>query len=287
MKKQNSRMSPFRETCYRFCQNRVSLIGLAIVILIFLVVLFGEQISPYELGIRQNIRNRLQGPSAAHWFGTDGYGRDIFTRVIHGTKYTMLVAIPSVALAQIIGCILGALAAFYSRWFDDLLMRVLDVFQAIPTMLLALAITAALGPSLPNLVIAMTVSRIPGATRTARSVMLNLVNQEHIEAARSYGSRDYQLIFRHIIPNALGPTIVDFSINLSATTLQVSSLSYMGLGVQPPTPEWGVLLTEAREFMQIAPHTILFPGLAILLAALAFNLVGDGLRDALDPRLRD
>lgn len=280
-------MSPFQETVYRFCRNKVSLIGLVIVIGFILIILFGEQISPYQLGVKQDIPNRLQGPSAAHWFGTDGYGRDIFTRVVHGTKYTMMIAVPAVFLAQIIGAVLGALAAFYSKWLDDVLMRILDVFQAIPGTLLALAIVAALGTSLPNLVIAMMVSRIPGATRSARAVMLSLVGQEHIDAARSYGSRDYQLIFRHIIPNALGPMIVDLTINLSAITLQVSSLSYIGLGVQPPTPEWGVLLSEAREFMMVAPHTIIFPGLAILLAALAFNLVGDGLRDALDPRLRD
>ena len=284
---QKKSMSPFQETVYRFCRNKVSVIGLIIVIGIILVMIFGESISPYELGIKQNIPARLQGPSSEHWFGTDGYGRDIFTRVIHGTKYTMMIAIPAVFLAQAAGIVLGACAAFYSKWLDDILMRVLDVFQAIPGTLLALAIVAALGTSLPNLVIAMMVSRIPGATRSARAVMLSLVGQEHIEAARSYGSRDDQLIFRHIIPNALGPMIVDLTINLSAITLQVSSLSYIGLGVQPPTPEWGVLLSEAREFMQVAPHTIIFPGLAILLAALAFNLVGDGLRDALDPRLRD
>ena len=166
-------------------------------------------------------------------------------------------------------------------------MRILDVFQAIPGMLMAMAIVAALGTSLPNLVIAMMISRVPGATRSSRAVMLNIVNQEHIAAARSYGSKDYQLIFRHIIPNAIGPIIISFTISLAATTLQVSSLSYIGLGVQPPTPEWGVLLSEAREFMRIAPHTIIFPGLMIMLAALAFNLVGDGLRDALDPKLRD
>lgn len=287
MKQKKKGVSPLQETVYRFCRNKVSLIGLAIVIILVLIIIFGEQISPYALGVKQDIPNRLQGPSPEHWFGTDGYGRDIFTRVIHGTKYTMMIAIPAVFLAQVVGVILGALAAFYSRWLDDVLMRILDIFQAIPGTLLALAIVAALGTSLPNLVIAMMVSRVPGATRSARAVMLSLVGQEHIEAARSYGSRDYQLIFRHIIPNALGPMIVDLTINLSAITLQVSSLSYIGLGVQPPTPEWGVLLSEAREFMQVAPHTILFPGIAILLAALAFNLVGDGLRDALDPRLRD
>ncbi len=280
-------MSPLQETVYRFCQNKVSLLGLAIVILLILVMIFGEYISPYEAGVKQNIRMRLQGPSAAHWFGTDAYGRDIFTRVIHGTKYTMMISFPAVFFAELIGIILGACAAFYSKWFDNLLMRALDVFQAIPGQLLALAVVAALGSSLVNLVIAMLISRVPASVRTARSVMLSLVGQEYIEAARSYGSRDYHLIFRHIIPNALGAIIVSMTINLSAITLQVSSMSYIGLGVSPPTPEWGALLSEAREFIITAPHMIVFPGIAILLAALSFNLVGDGLRDALDPRLRD
>jgi len=286
MEKTQKNMSPLQETVYRFCRNKVSLIGVVIIIAIMLIVIFGEWISPYQVGVKQNIKNRLQGPSREHIFGTDGYGRDVFTRVIHGTKYSMSVAIPAALIAHTIGAILGACAAFYRR-VDDILMRILDVFQAIPGMLMALAIVAALGTSLPNLVIAISISCIPGATRLARAVMLTLVGQEHIEAARSYGCRDHQLIFRHIIPNALGPLIVDMSINLSSITLQVSSLSYIGLGVQPPTPEWGVLLSEAREFMEIAPHTIFFPGIAILLASLAFNLVGDGLRDALDPRLRD
>lgn len=285
--KKEKRLTPFQDTLYRFCKNRVSLLGLLIVVLLILTIVFAEQISPYEQGIRQNIRNRLQGPSREHIFGTDNYGRDIFTRVIHGAKYTMIIAVPATLFAQIIGAVLGALAAFYSKWLDDVLMRILDIFQAIPAILLALAVVAALGTSLPNLVIAMMISRIPGAARSSRAVMLNLVSQEYISAARSYGGRDWQLIFKHVLPNALGPIIVDLTINLSAITLQVSSLSYIGLGVQPPTPEWGVLLSDAREFMQTAPHTIVFPGLAILLTALAFNLVGDGLRDALDPRLRD
>ena len=286
-KNNNGKKSPLQETVYRFCQNRVSLIGLVILIALILMMVLAPVIADPDLATKQNIPNRLKGPSAEHIFGTDGYGRDIFARVVHGAKYTMFISFSSVLLADIVGVILGACAALYSTWFDEVLMRVLDVFQAIPGMLMAMAIVAALGTSLPNLVIAMMISRVPGATRSSRAVMLNIVNQEHIAAARSYGSKDYQLIFRHIIPNAIGPIIISFTISLAATTLQVSSLSYIGLGVQPPTPEWGVLLSEAREFMRIAPHTIIFPGLMIMLAALAFNLVGDGLRDALDPKLRD
>ena len=287
MEKKKKRISPLRETAYRFCRNKVSLIGLFLVILLAIIIVFGEQIVPYEFGIKQNYSALLQKPSAEHWFGTDGYGRDIFSRIIHGAKYTIILSVPAAFLAQLIGVILGALAAFYSKWLDEVLMRILDVFQAIPSLLLALPIVAALGASLPNLVFAMMVARVAGATRSARAVMLSLVGQEHIEAARSYGSRDYQLILSHVIPNAIGPMIVDFTVTLSTIILEVSCLSFMGLGVQPPTPEWGVLLDEAREFMRVAPHTIMFPGLAILLAALAFNLVGDGLRDALDPKLRD
>ena len=287
MKKEKKRMSNFQDVLYRFSKNKVSLIGVAILVVLLLVIIFAEQISPYQYGIKNNVSERLQGPSAKHWFGTDGYGRDIFTRVIHGAKFTMIIALPATLFAQAFGAILGALAAFYTKYVDGILMRILDVFQAIPGTLLALAVVAALGTSLPNLVIAMMISRIPGAARSARAIMLLLVGKDDIEAARAYGSNDWQLITRHVMPNALGPIIVDLTINLSAITLQVSSLSYIGLGVQPPTPEWGVLLSEAREYMQIAPHTILFPGIAIMLTALAYNLIGDGLRDALDPRLRD
>ena len=165
MYKKTRSMSPLQETIYRFCQNKVSLIGLAVVVLLFLVIIFGEYISPYELGVKQNIRMRLQGPSAAHWFGTDAYGRDIFTRVLHGTKYTMLIAFPATFFAELLGIILGACTAFYSRWFDNILMRILDVFQAIPGQLLALAVVAALGANLFNLVIAMLISRKCGRDR--------------------------------------------------------------------------------------------------------------------------
>ena len=287
MRKEKKKLSNTGEILYRFSKNKVSLIGVAILAVLLLTIIFAEQISPYQYGIKNNVAERLQGPSAKHLFGTDGYGRDIFTRVIHGAKYTMIIALTATITAQVIGAVLGALAAFYTKWVDGLLMRILDVFQAIPGTLLALAVVAALGTSLPNLVIAMMISRIPGAARSSRAVMLSLVSREDIDAARSYGSNDWQLITRHVMPNAMGPMIVDLTINLSAITLQVSSLSYIGLGVQPPTPEWGVLLSEAREYMQIAPHTIVFPGIAIMLTALAFNLIGDGLRDALDPRLRD
>lgn len=287
MREENSHhMNRFQETLYRFCKNKVSLIGVFIIIVLIFVIIFAEQISPYDRGIKNNYKERLQGPSLNHPFGTDGYGRDIMTRVIHGAKYTMLIAFSSSILAQVIGSLIGAIASFYPK-LDNILMRILDIFQAIPSLLLALAIAAALGTSIPNLIIAMMIARVPGAARSARAVTLPLVSQDHIEAARSYGCNDFQLIFEHILPNALGPIIVDFTISLSSTTLQVSSLSYIGLGVQPPTPEWGVLLNEAREFMMTAPHTIIFPGLAIMFTSLAFNLVGDGLRDAIDPRLRD
>ena len=287
MREENSHhMTRSQEIVYRFRKNKVTLIGVFIIVLLIIVIVFAETISPYNRGIKNNYKERLQGPSLNHPFGTDGYGRDIMTRVIHGAKYTMLIAFLSSILAQVVGSLIGAIASFYPK-IDNILMRILDVFQAIPSLLLALAIAAALGTSIPNLIIAMMIARVPGAARSARAVTLSLVAQDHIEAARSYGCNDFQLIFEHILPNALGPIIVDFTISLSSTTLQVSSLSYIGLGVQPPTPEWGVLLNEAREFMLTAPHTIIFPGLAILLTSLAFNLVGDGLRDAMDPRLRD
>ena len=285
-KKKVKHMTRFQEIVYRFCKNKIALIGVVIALLLIVAIIFAEAIAPYENGIKNDYKHRLEGPSAEHPFGTDGYGRDIFTRVIHGAKYTLSIAVASSLIAQVLGAAIGAIASYYPK-FDNILMRILDVFQAIPSLLLSLAVAAALGSSLTNLIIAMMIARVPGAARSCRAVMLSLVGQEHIDAAKSYGSNDFQIIVGHIIPNALGPMIVDFTINLSATTLQVSSLSYIGLGVEPPTPEWGVLLSEAGEFMMTYPHTIIFPGIAIMLTALAFNLIGDGLRDAMDPRLRD
>ena len=285
-KTENKRMTPAREKMYRFFKNRLSVVGLVLLAIILVFCLFAEVIVPYEIVVKQDIRNRQQEPSAEHIMGTDGYGRDVFSRIVHGTRYTMAISVPSSILAAVVGTILGALVSMFPK-LDNPLMRVLDVFQALPNQVMAMAVVAALGPSLLNLVVALIISNVPAGTRNARSVMLTLANSDYIESARSYGTSSLQNIFRHIIPNALGPIIVNTTINLAAITLAASSLSYLGLGVQPPTPEWGALLSEAREYMITEPSLIIFPGIALLLAALGFNLVGDGLRDALDPRLID
>jgi len=286
-KSQGISMTPWQETWYRLCKNKSALVGLAIIVILVLVIVFAEVISPYERGIDQNIRSRLQGPSAEHWLGTDGYGRDVFTRIIHGAKNTLAISFISATVTLIIGTPLGCYAAYYGGRFDAILMRVCDMFNAIPSLIMALAVVAALGANLTNLIVAIAISGIPNIVRGARSRVLGSMNNEYIMAARSYGSTDSQIVFGHILPNALGPTIVSFTGQLADLTLRASSLSFIGLGIQPPAPEWGAMLSEAREFMRTEPALVIYPGVAILLVALAFNLVGDGLRDALDPKLRD
>ncbi len=286
-KRKGASMTPWQETWFRLKKNKSAVFGLCIIILLILVILFAEVISPYERAIDQNIRNRLQPPSAEHLLGTDGYGRDVFTRVIHGARNTMSIAFTAAFITLIIGAPLGAYAAYYGGRFDAVLMRICDVFSSIPSLIMALAVVAALGANLFNLIIAIAISGVPGQVRGTRALVLGSMNNEYIMAARSYGSRDRQIVFGHILPNALGPTIIGFTGMLADLTLRASALSFIGLGIQPPNPEWGALLSEAREFMRVKPDLVIYPGVAILLVALAFNLLGDGLRDALDPKLRD
>ena len=232
------------------------------------------------------IEDRLQGPSLQHLFGTDDLGRDLFSRVIHGSRSSLALGICTTLIATLIGGFLGGISAYYGDKVDTIIMRLMDVINCIPATLMSLSIVAALGPGIRNLIIAITVSRVPTFVRVIRSAVLNIVNQEYIEAAKAGGTRDLRNLLRHVYPNALSPIIVQCTMSVSQLILQASGLSFLGMGVQPPDPEWGALLNSAREFMRTAPHLMIFPGIAIILAAMAFNLIGDGLRDALDPRLK-
>lgn len=236
---------------------------------------------------KQNAKIRLQGPSAEHWFGTDVYGRDVFTRVMFGARVSISIGVAASILSLLTGGTIGAITAYYSGKVDDIVMRIMDMIMSIPATLLALTIVAALGGSAVSLFIAMSISSMPDFARLARSVMLPIVNMEYAEAARAYGSTNARLIFREIIPNALGPIIVQTTQSISGKILTASSLSFIGMGVQAPQPEWGTMLSEAREFMRQSPYLIFFPGIFIIITALSFNLLGDGLRDALDPKLKD
>ena len=244
-------------------------------------------IVPYEEAVTQNTSIRLQGPSAEHWFGTDEAGRDVFARVVHGSRYSLWIGISTSILSLIIGGFLGAIAGFYGKAVDNIIMRITDVVMTVPPILLSLAVVAALGANLTNLLIAITISCVPNMVRMVRSVVLTVVDMDYIEAARSYGGSDMRVILKYVIPNALGPIIVTTTMNVAAMILSASGLSFLGMGVQPPAPEWGALLSDARQYMFQAPYLLYFPGLFIVIAALSFNLAGDGLRDALDPKLKN
>lgn len=280
--------SQFRTICHRFAKNKGAMVGL--VILIFLVVI--AVTAPLYISydgqvIKQNIRERLQFPSLAHPFGTDQSGRDVLTRIIWGTRISLSSSLVIICIATVFGALFGALAAFYGGKVDNIIMRIMDIFYALPFNLLAICIVASLGNGILNLGMACVVGVIPSFTRVFRSAMLPIVNQEYIEAARACDTTDFRILVKHILPNALGPIIVQATLNLAITILAIAGLSYIGLGIEAPQPEWGKMLSEGREYMRDYPYLVIFPGLAIMLSALSLNLIGDGLRDALDPKLKN
>lgn len=271
----------------RFKKNKLAMLGLCIflvmVIMAIIVSLFGD----YEAAIEMDIPNKLLNPSREHLFGTDQFGRDILLRMMFGARISLSIGILTMAVSLIVGSLIGAVAGYYGNRIDNVLMRIMDVFLAIPSTLLAISIVAALGQSMTNLLVAIAVSQVPAFARVVRSSILSVKGQDYIEAARAYGTHDLRIILRHIIPNALGPIIVQATLNVARSILHISSLSYVGLGISPPTPEWGSMLSEGQTLMRYHPHLILIPGIAIVLAVMSLNLVGDGLRDALDPRLKN
>lgn len=287
MKANSKKNSQMKEIWRRFKKSKTAMLGLVLLILVVLMAVCADLIVPYEEAITQAPVDRLQGPSAEHWFGTDNLGRDVFARVVHGSRYSLLIGISTSILSLLIGGLLGAIAGFYGGKVDNIIMRLTDVVMTVPPILLSLAVVAALGPNLRNLLIAITISCIPSMVRMVRSVVLTVVDNDYIEAAKSYGGSDMRSILKYVIPNALGPIIVTTTMNVANMILSASGLSFLGMGVQPPAPEWGALLSDARQFMFKAPGMLYFPGLFIVIAALSFNLAGDGLRDALDPKLKN
>lgn len=281
--KKNNQM---KEIWRRFRKSKTAMLGLILLAFVLLIAIFADLIVPYSQAVEQGAV-RLQGPSAEHWFGTDELGRDVFARVVHGSRYSLWIGVSTSILSLIIGGLLGAAAGYYGKTIDNVIMRVTDVVMTVPPILLSLAVVAALGANLRNLLIAITVSCVPSMVRMVRSVVLTVVDQDYIEAAKSYGSSDMRIILRYVIPNALGPIIVTTTMNVAAMILSAAGLSFLGMGVQPPSPEWGALLSDARQFMFSAPYLLYFPGVFIVIAALSFNLAGDGLRDALDPKLKN
>jgi len=284
--RKSKKTNQMKEIWRRFRKSKTAMLGLCLLIFVLCIAIFADVITPYENAISQSA-NRLDGPSAAHIFGTDELGRDLFARIVHGSRYSLLIGVSTSVLALVIGGLLGAVAAYYGGWVDNIIMRLTDVVMTVPPILLSLAVVAALGGSLRNLLIAITISCVPSMLRLVRSVVLGVVDEDYIEAARSYGASDMRIILKYVIPNALGPIIVTTTMNVANMILSAAGLSFLSLGVQPPAPEWGALLSDAKTYMFTAPHLLYIPGIFIVIAALSFNLAGDGLRDALDPKLKD
>ncbi len=275
-----------QEIWRRFKKNRGALIGAVIVMALIFCAVFAPLISPYD-PIKQDRPNRLQPPSAQHWFGTDELGRDILSRIIYGARISMSVGLIAIAISLVGGVTLGAIAGFYGGRLDDIIMRFMDVLLSIPSILLNISIVAALGSGLQNVMIAIGISSIPGYCRLVRASILTLREQEFVDASRAAGASDFFLITQHILPNCMAPIIVQASLRIGGAILSCASMSFIGLGIVPPTPEWGSMLSTGRDFLRDAPHLCTFPGLAIMAAVFSMNLMGDGLRDALDPKLKD
>lgn len=286
-KQTNKKRSQWREVWRMLKKNKMALLGLGILVILVLLALFADVIADYDtVVIKQNLANRLKGPSAEHWLGTDEFGRDIFARLIHGARVSLKVGIIAVGISIILGGILGALAGFYGGKIDNIIMRVMDVFLAVPSILLAIAIVSALGPSIINLMVAISISSVPRYARIVRASVLSIRDQEFVEAARAIGANNARIIFRHIIPNSLAPVIVQGTLGVASAILSTAGLSFIGLGIQPPAPEWGSMLSGGRQYLRYAWWVTTFPGVAIMITILSLNLLGDGLRDALDPRLK-
>ncbi len=259
----------------------VFLFMVAVAIFAPLLVSYDEQVTAHHMV------DRLQSPNAEHPFGTDGYGRDLLARIIWGSRVSLSVGIYVVGASVLLGGLIGSVAGFFGGKIDNVLMRIMDVFLAVPSTILAVAVVGALGPGLVNIIIAMSISKTPQFARIVRSSVISIGGQEYVEAARACGTKTSRIIYRHILPNSLGPLIVQATLQMGNVILGVSGLSFVGLGIESPTPEWGSMLAEARENMMYHPYLMIFPGIAIVIAVLSLNLIGDGMRDALDPRMKN
>ena len=279
------RRGALAEVLFRLSKSPLAMFGLAIILLLIFCALFAEAISPYS-PIKQDLMHMFETPSAEHWLGTDEFGRDILSRLIYGARVSLQVGFIAVGIALVVGGMLGAVSGYYSGWLDNSIMRVMDVLLSIPRTLLAIAIVAALGPSLMNLMIAVGISAVPTYARIVRGSVLSIRSMEFIEAARAVGSSDLRIILRHILPNSMAPIIVQSTLGVASAILNAAGLSFIGLGIQPPNPEWGAMLSGGRQYIRDFPHMTLYPGLAIMFTILALNFLGDGLRDALDPKLK-
>ena len=269
-----------------FRKNKAAVVGMVILLLIIFVAVFADKLAPYD-PYEQVYAEALQHPSSAHLFGTDEFGRDIFSRILYGARVSLLVGLVSVAIACVFGSILGATAGYYGGAYDATMMRCMDILLAIPSLLLNLAIVSALGKSTFNMMLAVGISNIPRYCRIMRASVLQIKNAEYVEAARTTGASSALIIMKHIIPNCLAPIIVQATLSVGSAIIACAGLSFLGVGIPAPIPEWGAMLSNGKDFLRHNTYITIFPGLAIMLTVLSLNLMGDGLRDALDPKLKN
>ena len=277
--------SQWKDVLYRLCQNKAAMVGLAIMVLLVLCAIFADVLAPYGYD-DQDLSRRFIEPCREFPFGTDNFGRDIFSRIIYGSRISLQVGLISVAISTVFGVALGAVAGYYGKVLDNIIMRVVDVMLAIPSILLAISIAAALGPGLRNVMIAISIGSVPSFARIVRASVLTIKEQEFVEAAQAVGAGDGRILLKHILPNCMATIIVQATLGVAGAILSTSGLSFIGLGISPPTPEWGSMLSAGRQYIRDHGYIVLFPGLAIMITIFALNLLGDGLRDALDPRLK-
>lgn len=287
MEAQKSR-SFWQDVGYRFIRNNKTIIGLIMLGIIVLMCIYGVLFLDYDTDvINQNMAIKLETPSMEHWFGTDSFGRDIFNRIVYGARYSLFIGFSSTIISLTIGSILGCIAGYFGGKIDNIIMRITDVFIAIPSTLMAIAVVSALGPNFANLIIAIALGDIPGYARIIRSSVLSIKDNEFVEASVAVGGSSAHIMAQHIFPNTLAALIVQATLGVGYVIIAASGLSYLGLGVMPPAPEWGAMLSEAQAQIRYYPHQMIFPGLAIVITVLALNLLGDALRDAIDPTLKD
>lgn len=282
------KIKEFRYSIYLLNRNKLTQIAFYIVICLFFIAIFSQFISPYPSHIEEeaNVSQKLLEPSSTFFFGTDELGRDIFSRVLYGTRVSLTTAIISVGLALIIGVPLGAIAGTIGGWVDEVIMRITDIFLSFPPLLLAIAMVSIMGPSLGNAMIAIALSWWPWYTRLVRGQAISMKERKFVQAAETIGTPTWKIIFKHIVPNTISPVIVQASMDMGGVILTIASLSFLGLGAQPPTPEWGLMISTSRNYFPDAWWYSIFPGIAIFVTVLAFNLLGDGLREILDPKTR-
>lgn len=277
--------SQFVEVLKRLTDNKGAVFGGVLFLAVLLLAIFASVLAPYDYA-QVNVAERLLSPCAAHWFGTDQMGRDILSRILYGARYSLFIGIGSVIFSAFFGVIVGAIAGFFGGWVDNTIMRLCDVIQSVPGMILNIALACVLGPGVVNTILALGIEGIAGTARLMRASILNIRKMEYLDAAKTCNCSNTRTIVRHVLPNTFAPILVQATMGVGGRIMMAASMSYIGIGVQPPTPEWGAMLSDSRDFIMRYPYMCLIPGLCIMMVVLSLNLLGDGLRDALDPKLK-